>query len=151
MLGLGFTLHGLAKLGRGPERFAEVLLALRIPLPGPAAWVTALLELGGGLGLMLGFQVIPLSIPLAVVMLTALVEIHLPNGFSGVRLLAVTPHGAEFGPVGYELNLLYLVGLFSLAVGGPGPLSIDRWLAARRARVEASAQPVQGPETSTTR
>lgn len=147
MLGLGFALHGLAKLNRGPERFAEILRALAIPHPGMTAWATTLLELGGGLALMLGFAVIPVSVPLGAVMLTALVKVHLPLGFSGVRLLAVTSRGAEFGPVGYELNLLYLVGLLAIALGGRSPWSVDRWLRARR----RAAQPAQAAETSTTR
>lgn len=147
MLGLGFALHGIAKLDRGPERFVEVLRALAIPLPAVTGWGTILLELAGGLALTLGVAVIPVSIPLAVVMLTALLKVHLPLGFSGVRLLAVTARGPQFGPVGYEMNLLYLVGLLSLALGGETPASLDRWVTARRRR----AQPSQEVETSTTR
>ena len=52
------------------------------------------------------------------------------------RLLAlsegITDSGAEFGPVGYEVNLLYLVGLLALVLSGPGRLSVDRWLRHRR-------------------
>jgi putative oxidoreductase len=36
-----------------------------------------------------------------------------------------------FGPPGYEVNLLYIAGLLVLALGGAGPLSVDRWLATR--------------------
>ena len=36
--------------------------------------------------------------------------------------------GAVFGPVGYELNLLYIAALLALVLGGPSPLSVDRWL-----------------------
>jgi len=132
MLGIGFALHGIAKLGRGPERFAEILQALGVPHASVSAWVTTLLEVGGGVALVFGFLVVPISIPLAIVMLTAMVRVHLPIGFSAVRLRAVTPHGAEFGPVGYEVNLLYLVGLLALMMGGPSPFSVDRWLRDRR-------------------
>ncbi len=125
VLGLGFVAHGLAKLQRGPERFALVLEALRVPAPHLMAWVTSVLELVGGAGLMLGLAVVPLTVPLAVVMLTALFGVHLRYGFSAIRLEALGPAGARFGPVGYELNLLYLAGLLALGLAGAGPASLD--------------------------
>jgi putative oxidoreductase len=39
--------------------------------------------------------------------------------------MAVTAAGAQFGPVGYECNLLYLACLAALVLGGSGPLAID--------------------------
>jgi putative oxidoreductase len=127
LVGFGFVAHGYAKLTRGPGQFAVVLHALGVPAPGITAWVTTLIELIGGALLMLGAFVVPLSLPLAVIMLTALFTVHFHYGFSSVRLKAVTSAGAEFGPVGYEISLLYLAGLFTLAFGGSSPLSIDRW------------------------
>jgi len=44
----------------------------------------------------------------------------------------VTAQGAQFGPIGVEMNLLYVAGLLTLALGGAGQLSIDRWLMKRR-------------------
>jgi putative oxidoreductase len=32
----------------------------------------------------------------------------------------------QFGPPGYETNLLYLACLVALVIGGAGPLSVDR-------------------------
>jgi putative oxidoreductase len=66
-----------------------------------------------------------------VVLLTAMFTIHLPYGFFSVKLVEVTANGTKFGPVGYEVILLYLAGLVALAFGGAGPLSVDRWLFAR--------------------
>jgi putative oxidoreductase len=66
-------------------------------------------------------------------MLTAMFGVHLRYGFSSIRLLAVTSEGATFGPIGYELNLLYLAGLLALGIGGAGPISLDAALARRRA------------------
>jgi putative oxidoreductase len=57
--------------------------------------------------------------------LVAIFTVHLPYGFSSIKLLAVTPAGAQFGPVGYECNLLYLACLVALVIGGSGPLSVD--------------------------
>ena len=45
---------------------------------------------------------------------------------------AVTAAGAQFGPPGYEVNLLYLACLAALALGGPGPLAIDNLIRKRR-------------------
>jgi putative oxidoreductase len=38
--------------------------------------------------------------------------------------MAVTAAGAQFGPPGYECDLLYLAGLAALVLGGSGPLSL---------------------------
>jgi putative oxidoreductase len=126
-IGFGFAAHGYAKLSRGPGNFAAILADIGVPQPHVTAWVTTLVELLGGIGLMAGAFVALLSVPLAVVMLTAIFTVHLRYGFSSVRLEAVTASGARFGPVGYELSLVYLAGLLALALGGPGRLSVDKW------------------------
>jgi putative oxidoreductase len=127
-IGFGFAAHGYAKLHRGPDKFAAILASIGVPQPHLTAWATALLELFGGISLMAGAFVGPLTVPLAFVMLTALFTVHLRYGFSSITLKAVTSSGAQFGPVGYELNLLYIAGLLTFAVSGPGALSVDTWL-----------------------
>ena len=82
---------------------------------------------------MMGAYVIGLSLPLAVVMATAMFGVHLRYGFSSIRLQALMVDGAVFGPVGYELNLLYMAALLALALGGTRPPSIDRYREARAA------------------
>jgi putative oxidoreductase len=62
------------------------------------------------------------------VLLVAIFTVHLPNGFSSIKLLAVTPAGTRFGQPGYETDLLYLACLAALVIGGPGPLAVDGWL-----------------------
>src|SRR5215471_11191741 len=116
IIGFGFAAHGYAKLSRGPENFATILTAIGVPQPHLMAWVTSLLELIGGISLMAGAFVVPLSLPLAVIMLTAMFSIHFQYGFSSIKLKAVTTSGAEFGPIGYEMNLLYIAGLLTLAL-----------------------------------
>jgi putative oxidoreductase len=132
MLGFGFAAHGLSKLERGPEHFAAVLVAMHVPMPLTTAWLITALELAGGVSLMVGAAVRPWTIPLAITMIAALVGVHGRYGFLSIRLKALTASGAEFGPVGYELNLLYLAGLVALGLAGSSPLSIDRWLERRR-------------------
>jgi putative oxidoreductase len=101
------------------------LQQLGVPLPHIAAWLTIGTELVVGLALLLGAFVVWASILAALVLLVAMVTVHLPYGFSLVKLLSVSASGAQFGPVGYELDLLYLAALLILALQGPGPLSID--------------------------
>lgn len=132
MVGFGFAAHGYAKLSRGPDNFASLLTSLGVPQPQLMAWITTLLELLGGISIMAGAFVTLLSLPLAVVMLTAMVSVHLQYGFSSIRLKAVTSMGAEFGPVGYELNLLYIAALLALAVSGAGKLSVDHYVRQRK-------------------
>ena len=129
IVGLGFLAHGYAKLSRGPESFAAVLHTLGVPAPHLLAWLTTAVELIGGSAVIAGAFVALASIPLAVILLTALFTIHLHYGFFSVKLVEVTEMGTRFGTVGYEIILLYLAGLGALAAGGAGRLSVDRWLA----------------------
>jgi putative oxidoreductase len=73
----------------------------------------------------LGAFVTIVSVPMAAVLLVAIFKVHLPYGFSSIKLIAVTAAGAKFGPVGYELNLLYIACLAALVIGGAGPFAVD--------------------------
>jgi putative oxidoreductase len=88
----------------------------------------------GGFAIFVGAFVPMASLPMAVVLLTALFTIHLPYGFFSVKLVEVAQSGAKFGPVGYEIILLYLAGLAALALGGAGPFSIDGWRSRRNSK-----------------
>lgn len=128
IVGYGFVVHGIAKLSRGPDSFAGILQSLGVPAPHLMAWVTILSELLGGIAIGIGAFVTIFSIPLAVILLVAIFTVHLPYGFSAIKLIAVTQAGAQFGPPGYECNLLYLAALAALVLGGPGPLAVDALL-----------------------
>src|SRR5437899_120887 len=121
LVGCGFMEHGVAKLSRGAGVFADILQQLGVPLPHLAAWLTIGTELVGGLALLLGAFVVWAGIPMASVLLVAMVTVQLPYGFSSVKLLSVSASGARFGPVGYEVDLLYLTALIILALQGLGP------------------------------
>ena len=134
IVGYGFIVHGFEKLSRGPETFAVVLHTLGVPMPFLLSWLTTLVELIGGVAILTGAFVPIVSLPMAIVLITALFKIHLPYGFFSVKLVEVTENGTKFGPVGYEIILLYLAGLAALVLGGAGPLSIDQWRSSRRYR-----------------
>jgi putative oxidoreductase len=125
IVGLGFMQHGFAKLSRGPDAFAVILHALGVPAPHFMAWITIAVELLGGIAVLLGAFVVLVSVPMAALLLVAIVTTQVPNGFSSIKLLGVTAAGAHFGQPGYECNLLYLACLAALVLGGSGPLSVD--------------------------
>jgi putative oxidoreductase len=124
--------HGFAKLSKGPDAFATILQAMGVPAPDVMAWLTILVEIIGGLGVLLGAFVAVLSIPMATVLLVAIFTVHLPYGFSSIKLVAITSAGAQFGPPGYEMNLLYIACLVALVLGGSGPLAIDSFIRRRK-------------------
>ena len=138
IVGFGFMEHGFAKLAKGPDAFANILQAIGVPGPHFMAWSTVLVEIFGGLAVILGAFVTLASLPMAAVLLVAMFTVHLPYGFSSIKLEAVTAAGAQFGPPGYEVSLLYLACLAALVLGGPGPLTIGD-LIRKRSRVIASA------------
>jgi putative oxidoreductase len=133
IVGYGFMEHGYAKLARGPEGFATILHAIGVPMPHMMAWATVLIEVFGGLAVLLGAFVSLASSPMAAVLLVAMFTVHLPYGFSSITLIAVTAAGAQFGPPGYETDLLYLACLAGLVLGGAGPLAADDWIRKRAA------------------
>src|SRR5215472_9900122 len=94
LVGFGFMQHGFAKLSRSPDVFAGILQHLGVPIPHVAAWLTIGTELLGGLALFLGAFVVWASIPAALVLLAAMLTVHLPYGFSSVKLLSVSASGA---------------------------------------------------------
>lgn len=138
IVGFGFMAHGYAKLSKGVDAFADILQTIGVPAPVLAAWTTPFVELFGGFAVLVGAFVPIVSIPLVIIMLVALLTVHLPYGFSSIKLIAMTPNGAEFGKIGYELNLLYIAALLALALSGASPFSIDYWLLRRKESVRSA-------------
>ena len=134
ILGVGFMVHGWAKWSRGPAAFADLLKQVGVPLPLANAWLVTLVEIFGGAALLMGAFVAIISIPLILSMLGAMFTVNIKYGFSAVNTIGLTPQGPQFGPPGYEINLLYIAGLVALILGGAGPLSIDALRSRRRQR-----------------
>lgn len=83
---------------------------------------------------------------MAVVLLGAMISVHLQYGFSSVRLISISASGATFGPVGYEIDLLYLAALLMLALQGPGPLAFDTMLQRRKTRTASRKKETGSPQ-----
>jgi putative oxidoreductase len=121
VVGIVFVAHGYQKFFMmGIDGVTGFLTSLGVPLPAIAAPALATLELAGGAALIAGLLARPIAFLLMCDVLGALLLVHLGNGF--------------FVPRGIELVMVLAAGALAIAVGGPGTLSADRALAARRAR-----------------
>lgn len=131
IVGYGFMEHGYAKLSHGPERFAAILHALAVPAPELMAWATIIVEILGGLAVLLGVFIPLVSLPMATLLLVAMFTAHIQYGFSSIKIQAVTAAGVQFGPPGYEVDLLYLACLAALVLTGSGPFSVKSFFVKR--------------------
>jgi putative oxidoreductase len=140
IVGYGFIAHGYAKFMNGPDHFAASLQGLGVPAPHLMAWATIALELLGGFAVLVGANIPLVSIPLTVILLVAVFTVHLPYGFSSIKLRAVTAAGPQFGPPGYETDLLYIAALATLILGGSGPFALDARLPRDRRSKQVKSQ-----------
>lgn len=116
VIGVIFVAHGAHKLFEtGVPPTAEFLGSLGVPAAAAAAWLVTLLEFVGGLSLIVGFLVTPVSLLFCIHMLTGIVLVHAANGF-----YVIGP-----GQGGIEFNLLLIAGLLALILAGPGMAALD--------------------------
>ena len=127
IVGYGFLEHGLAKWHGGPEAFGAILRGIGVPAPQLMAWLTIATEILSGFAILIGAFVSLVSIPAISVLATAVFTVHLPYGFSSIKLLSVNNGRAQFGPPGYECDLLYIACLVALTLIGPTPWSVDSY------------------------
>ena len=127
IVGFGFLAHGLAKWHRGPDAFAEILHTIGVPAPQVMAWLTIATELLSGIAILIGGFVSLVSIPSIILLAVAVFTVHLPYGFSSIKLLGISNGRAQFGPPGYECDLLYIASLIVLLLIGPTPWSVDNY------------------------
>ena len=128
IVGYGLLSHGLAKWHKGPAVFAGILHAIGVPLPQLMSWLTIVTEIGSGIAILVGAFVALVSIPAIMLLVVAIFTVHLPYGFSSIKLIGFSNGRAQFGPPGYECDLLYIACLVALILMGAGPWSIDRLL-----------------------
>ena len=132
IVGYGFFSHGMAKLERGADHFSAILAAIGMPFADLLSWATIIVEVVGGLILLAGALIPLAAVPMIIIILVATFTVHLPNGFSSIKLMSFDSTGAHFGQPGYETDLLYLACLIALCLGGAGPFSVDAYLARNR-------------------
>lgn len=129
IVGCGFLAHGLAKWSKGPLAFASILHSIGVPAPQVTAYLTISVEILGGVAFLLGAFIAIVSIPSILVLVVAIFSVHLTYGFSSIKLMSFSNGRAQFGPPGYECDLLYIAAILALAIAGPGPWSLDGYRA----------------------
>ena len=127
IVGYGFVAHGVAKWHRGPDVFAAILRAIGVPAPQLMAWLTISTEILSGFAILIGAFISLVSIPAIMLLAVAVFSVHLPYGFSSIKLLSFSEGRAQFGPPGYELDLLYIASILALVLIGPSPWSVDSY------------------------
>ena len=102
-----FLMHGGQKLFvYGLSGTTGVMESMGIPLPAVSAFVVTVVELVGGLAILLGFQVALAAALLAAEMAVVILMVKLKAGF--------------FAPAGLEFELTLLGGALTLALLGTG-------------------------------
>ncbi|WP_261512337.1 DoxX family protein [Chryseobacterium paludis] len=127
-IGIGFIIHGWAKISRGGPGFEKLLTWIGVPFAHLNAEAVPYIELLGGMAIITGFYIRFTSIPLMLTMLVALFSIHIKFGFSTVNTIGLSESGPKFGPPGYEINIIYIAVLLSFILTGAGKYSIDHWV-----------------------
>jgi putative oxidoreductase len=117
VIGLTLAGHGAQKVfgwwgGPGMTGWTGAMNRMRIRPAVAWAWMSALAELLGGIGLAVGLLTPLPSLAIAGSMLVAIALVHWPKGFW-------TTKG------GYEFNLAILAAIAAIALTGPGAYSLD--------------------------
>lgn len=111
LIGLPFVMSGLGKLAAYGKTTA-MIAAVGLPVPPLAYAVAVLVELGGGLLLILGYQVRPVAIAQAIFTIAAAVSFH--NNFADQNQM-----------IHFLKNVMMAGGLLQIVAFGAGALSID--------------------------
>ncbi|WP_313894035.1 DoxX family protein [Psychrobacillus sp.] len=115
ILGLTFFIHGLSKFQGGLSNAVGFFDSLGIP--GFTAYVVAVIELIGGILLILGIGTRIISILFAVIMLGAIFSVKISAGFLGNGQMA-----------GYELELALLAMSIFLSIASSSRFSLGNKL-----------------------
>ncbi|MCP3773243.1 DoxX family protein [Paenibacillus sp. MZ04-78.2] len=125
VLGISFLVHGVVKFQSGIGNIAGWFES--IGLPGFAAYVIGIIEVVGGIALILGLGTRIVSSLFALIMIGAIVKAKWAGGFLGSPQMA-----------GYELDLAFFVMALALAIAGSSLLALDGLLSAGRSKRTAA-------------
>ena len=126
LIGLPFVMSGLGKLA-AYGKTAAMIAAVGLPVPPLAYAVAVLVELGGGLLLILGYQVRPVAIAQAIFTIAAAVSFH--NNFADQNQM-----------IHFLKDVMITGGLLQVAAFGAGAISLDTRLSKDR-EIIADAAP----------
>ena len=126
VLGIAMLVHGWSKLNGGVDNVAGFFGGmLGIPAPGLMAWVVTIVELVGGILLVVGF-------------LTQIAGILIALDMLGVIFFAYLLRGTPFienGAVSWEKEAVFGAAALCIALAGPGAWAVDDVVAGNRTRV----------------
>jgi len=118
-LGIVFFAHGYLKFFKmGMDGVVGFFTSLGIPAPTVAAWGVTLLEMVGGIALILGIFTPVLGVLFAIEMAGAIFFAKRGQGF--------------YAPKGYELELTLLVASLALSLSGPGAFAMANLIGRNR-------------------
>ncbi|WP_377891653.1 DoxX family protein [Alkalihalobacillus sp. R86527] len=124
-LGILFFSHGFFKFSDGIEN--TVAFFETIGLSGFLAYVVGIIELTGGVLMILGFGTRVVGVLFSIILIGALLTVKRSTGMLG----------------GYELDIALLAMAFSLILGGGGPLSLWDFLKKKGWTIEITSQKVE--------
>jgi putative oxidoreductase len=130
-MGVILIYHGYQKLFMGLGGFAGFLDQVGLPMPQVVAPLVSLLEIFGGLLLIVGLVTRPLGLLFTLEFLTTLLVVN------------------KIGRLGWEaseIDLMLLAGSLMLLIGGPGALALDNRLFRPRSAIVHEPGPVSEPE-----
>lgn len=126
-----FIWAGYGKLA-DPSGTAKYFAAMGIPAPGLMVWVTVIVELIGGLAILIGVKARAAAVILALWCLVTGFAVHLAAATS-----LTDPMAAYDNMIHFYKNLAMAGGFLYVAAYGAGALSVDNgWTGASR-RIEA--------------
>jgi putative oxidoreductase len=128
LIGLPFAMSGLGKLAAYGKTTA-MIAAVGLPVPPLAYAVAVIIELGGGLLLVAGYQVRFAAIALAVFSIAAAASFH--NNFADQNQM-----------IHFLKDVMIAGGLLQIAAFGAGAFSLDNRLSKGR-RTGASVAPAR--------
>jgi putative oxidoreductase len=140
LAGVIMAAHGWQKLQGGPSGFGQALAGLGVPLPQLMAYVVTLVELIGGVLLIVGLlsRLAALLLTIDLVMAILLIKVN-------IGLLSPT----DGSGVGAELELALIAGFLVVLLAEPGRLSVDQALGYEGDLVEEA--PTRGRRRSSRR
>ncbi|XEC93280.1 DoxX family protein [Paenibacillus tarimensis] len=115
VLGITFVIHGIEKFQMGIGNVSGWFGSMGIP--GFMAYIIAIIELVGGIAMILGLGTRIVGILFAATMIGAIFKVKLASGFTGNGQMA-----------GYELDLALLAISVLLALSGSRLWSVDSLL-----------------------
>ncbi|HLJ92265.1 MAG TPA: DoxX family protein [Gemmataceae bacterium] len=119
--GAAFMCHGWHKIQSPGGAFGW--MGAEAPVPSALQGMAVLAEFGGGLALILGLLTPLAALGIICTMIVALATVHLPQGH---------PFVGEPGKPSFELAAGYLTNAILFILIGPGILSLDGLLLAKR-------------------